>query len=312
MIIKVHASDRFEIKYVGVDTAFGRDHKFLDSLPLGLIYFADVPEKLLVFPQCPDMGTPVYSGRGRKPDKAPSIPPCSVKDVATDESVPWEEVVLGMGAKGPIISKDKCIKVVEVRDGKPGKDVWLYVRCMEDGSFKYALCNESMEASPEMVRGPALMRWSIEQCFEECKLYLGMAHYEARSWPAWRRHILFTFIAHLLISKLRRKFSVKMDSPCPAPIILVPVTLDEYREATIQAQNNQPIEHPNIRAYPEKPQQILTIGLIKTLIQSFIPKVGHALTIIDYQLNSAAASFKSHTLAKIKTVMGLGLAAESS
>ncbi|MBN2532043.1 MAG: hypothetical protein JXB88_04080, partial [Spirochaetales bacterium] len=34
------------------------------------------------------------------------------------------------------------------------------------------------------------MRWSIEQCFEDGKKYLGMDHYEHRSWPAWHRQIL--------------------------------------------------------------------------------------------------------------------------
>jgi hypothetical protein len=65
------------------------------------------------------------------------------------------------------MAKDKCIKVVEVRNHKPGKDVWLYVRRLEDGSLKYALCNESMDKPLELVRTPALMRWSIEQCFKE-------------------------------------------------------------------------------------------------------------------------------------------------
>jgi hypothetical protein len=64
---------------------------------------------------------------------------------------------LGIGAKGTIVTKDKLIMVVESRDGEPGKDVWLCIRRLEDGSFKLAFCNESMEASFEEVRKLALL-----------------------------------------------------------------------------------------------------------------------------------------------------------
>jgi len=52
----------------------------------------------------------------------------------------------------------------------------------------------------------ATLRWPIEQCFEECKSYLGMDHYEARSWNAWHRHMLFVFIAHLFTLEIRMRF----------------------------------------------------------------------------------------------------------
>jgi len=47
------------------------------------------------------------------------------------------------------------------------------------------------------------MRWPIEQCFEECKNYLGMGDYEARSWSAWYKHMLFVMVAHLFIIEMR-------------------------------------------------------------------------------------------------------------
>ena len=107
--------------------------------------------------------------------------PLSVSEAIEGSDEPWERVVLGVGAKGPVIAEDKCIRVVEVRDELPGKDVWLYARKLEGGTIKYALCNAPADASKTEIRKPALMRWSIEQCFKECKDYLGMAHYESRS-----------------------------------------------------------------------------------------------------------------------------------
>ena len=58
----------------------------------------------------------------------------------------------------------------------------------------------------EEIDKAATMRWPIEQCFEECKSYLGMGHYETRSWIAWHRHMLFIFIAHLFTIELRLMF----------------------------------------------------------------------------------------------------------
>ena len=42
-----------------------------------------------------------------------------------------------------------------------------------------------------------------EEGFQERKSYLGMTHYETRSYPAWHRHMLFVMIAHLFITVLR-------------------------------------------------------------------------------------------------------------
>jgi SRSO17 transposase len=302
MISKAVNSGSFKGKYVGVDCSFGRDHAFLDSLPENLIYFADVPYNHQVFTGCPDIIILENNGKGEKHIETTSFSSSQVKDIAVDPSYLWNDVVLGIGSKGPIIAKDKCIKVVESRDGKPGKEIWLYVRKLEDGSIKYALCNESIDASPEMVRVPALMRWSIEQCFRECKKYLGMDHYEVRSWPGWRRHILFTLIAHLFIIKLRKMFSAKADTPGPAPVILSPVSLEEYRNAVSQAENNQPIKNPMILAFPEQPQQVMTIGLIKTLIQSFLPKIGIALDDIKDAIKKSTSSYESYAREKIRKI----------
>jgi hypothetical protein len=138
--------------------------------------------------------------------------------------------------------------------------VWLYLRRLGDGSVKYALRDESPDAAKEAIRAPALMRRSIGQCFRECKKHLGMDHYGARSWPAWRRHILFTLIAHLPINKLRARLGATVDTPGPTPLLDAPVPLDGFRRAVREAQGNQAIGNPNIRVCPKGPQKVLTIA----------------------------------------------------
>jgi len=296
MICEAYGSGLFPAKYVGADSAYGSDSKFLDSLPEGIIYFADVRKNQMVFVGCPKMVVPPYSGTGRKPWKeAPEFPPRTVKDIAEDTDLPWNDVVLDIGAKGPIITNDKYLLVTEVRDDKPGKDVWLYVRKLSDGSIKYAICNESPDASAEDLRRPALMRWSIEQCFNECKDYLGMDHYESRSWVGWRRHMLLCLIAHLFIIKLRIEYSCKPQSPGPAPYIEEPVSLEDYLEAAVDMINTKEIAHPNISAMPTQPQQVMTIGLIRALIEATFVKFGSVLNDLNYRLKTAAQAFESHT-----------------
>ncbi|MDR1533987.1 MAG: IS701 family transposase [Planctomycetota bacterium] len=307
MINDAHNAGRLEAKYVGVDCSFGRDPSFLDSVPEPLVYFADVPWNQHVFLGRPAMIVPEYRGRGRRPNERPEFQPRTVKDIVADPAIEWEEVVLGMGSKGPTVAKDKCIKVVEVRDGKPGKDVWLYARRMEDGSIKYSLCNESMDATKDMVRKPALMRWSIEQCFRECKESLGMDHYEARSWTAWNRHILFVFIAHLFLNKLGRKFVVKKEPiPGPTPLVISPVPVSDYREAVSQLREGQPLSHPFIRECPEEPEPLLTMGMVLKLIRQFIPKIKNVLEEIEKALFSEYMSFRSFCKSVVFTIMGEG------
>jgi hypothetical protein len=303
-IRKIAGSEGFDGKYVGVDSSFGNDKDFLDSLPEKLIYFADVHSNCLVYRSRPEMHIPEYGGKGKKPvNEKPSFPPVTVKEIAGDDAIPWNDVVLGIGAKGPIITKDKCMPVVEVRDNAPGKDVWLYIRQIEDGSVKYALCNETADAAIADIRKPALMRWSIEQCFNECKNHLGMDHYEVRTWHGWRRHMLITFLSHLFVIKLRKQLSVKPHAPGVAPYVDAPVPLDEYLDAVNSLEQNAPIENPHIMAVPNKPQQIMTIGLILDIIASFMTKIGEIRKKIDFKLKNLADAFNSHTTAKMNKVL---------
>jgi SRSO17 transposase len=297
MIREAASSGDFPAKYVGADSAFGSDSEFLDSLPEGLIYFADVKSNQMVFVGRPEVAIPPYTGKGRRPtEETPEFPPRTVKEIAEDTALSWNDVVLDIGAKGPIITNDKFLRVVEVRDGKPGNDVWLYIRKLADGKIKYALCNEVGDATAEDLRRPALMRWSIEQCFRECKKYLGMDHYESRSWDGWRRHMLLCYIAHLFVIKLRMEFGCDPQAPTSiAPYIDDPVTLDDYLKATVSMMRMEDIVHPNISLVPDHPQQILTIGLVQKLISASFVKFGLLLKEINYYLHASADAFNSHS-----------------
>ena len=306
MINEAIASGVLPAKYVGVDSSYGTDSKFLDSLPDSIIYFADIRSNCLVFAERPTFSIPPYSGKGRKPTiEKPSSAPITVKKLIEQSPHSWEYVVLGIGAKGPIIVQDICLPVVEVRDDRPGKDVWLYARKMDDGSIKYALCNAPADATIADIRKPALMRWSIEQCFEECKGYLGMGHYETRSWVGWRRHMLLTLIAHLFIIKLRIELSKTPSTPNATPYIEKAVPLEEFVQAYEQMNEGKEIDHPDIMLMPSKPQQFMTIGMVQKLIVSVFPKIGLAVKEVSYRLYKAKSAFDSHSQATMHKILKL-------
>jgi SRSO17 transposase len=132
--------------------------------------------------------------------------------------------------------RDKCPRVVEARDGEPGKYVWLYIRELEDGSLKYALRDESADASIKDIQKPALLRWSIAQSLKECKNHLGMDHYETRSWVGWRRRVLMICIAQLFVLKMIHMFLAKKDQHLESQTVTAPVPLDEYKEVVEKTQ----------------------------------------------------------------------------
>jgi SRSO17 transposase len=49
----------------------------------------------------------------------------------------------------------------------------------------------------------------VEQCFEEGKTELGMAHYEVRKYPGWHHHMLTTMLAHFFLWHLKLRLGEK-------------------------------------------------------------------------------------------------------
>jgi SRSO17 transposase len=89
-------------------------------------------------------------------------------------------------------------------DRKAAKQRWLYLRKdPKTHEIKYCISNAPAETSlKEMIR-VCVLRWPIEQSFQEGKSELGMGDYEHRSWPAWHRHMTFVFLAQLFLLRIR-------------------------------------------------------------------------------------------------------------
>jgi SRSO17 transposase len=202
MINKAIATEKFSIKYIGVGIPFGESKDFLDSIPKNIVYFSEIPKSYFVFTVNHDIINLKECNKVLNDSEQKLLKLLEVKDILVDSNIPWEDIKLGIGKNGLIIEKDKILKIVECRNGKPGKNIWLYIRQLQDESIKFAICNEPIGSPKEKIREIALMRWPIGQCLRDCRERLGMDNYEVRSWPGWRRHLLFTFISHLFTVKL--------------------------------------------------------------------------------------------------------------
>jgi SRSO17 transposase len=194
----------FPAKWIGCDAAFGADIDFLKSLPEDLYYFASIRSDEKVFLNKPEVGLPPYKGRGRRPNKLRVLDgqqPVIVKELAKSSIIDWHSVVLGEGAKGPIVAEAACLRVYRCREDLPDDEpVWLFLRRNADGQIKYAVSNAPEDICFAELCQASTMRWPIEQCFQEAKSHLGMGQYEHRSWPAWHRHMLYVFLGlHFLL-----------------------------------------------------------------------------------------------------------------
>jgi len=211
LIKKIAESNLFSAKWIGCDATFGSDIHFLESLPKGYYYFADIRSNAQVFLKKPKAEVPPYKGRGRRPNKVKPLPdqplPQKVADIARSNKLRWNSVVLAEGAKGPIMAQVARIRVYPSRDGLPQKSsVWLFIRKNPDGRLKFSLSDAPKKMPLSEMCKASVMRWPIEQCFEEGKDQLGMDHYEHRSWPAWHRHMIYIFLALHFLLRLRIRF----------------------------------------------------------------------------------------------------------
>ncbi len=192
MINKLSGSGLFSFRWITCDSIFGNSPDFLENIPPHVFYLADIAKSRKVWTNTQE------SGNCRKRVER------KVSDIAQDKNVKWKLVLLAEGAKGPIYGFVARTRVFVDDESKTAKERWLYLRKdPKTDEIKYCLSNASVETPlREMIR-VCMLRWPIEQSFQEGKSELGMGDYEHRSWPAWHRHMTFVFLAQLFLLRMR-------------------------------------------------------------------------------------------------------------
>jgi SRSO17 transposase len=97
------------------------------------------------------------------------------------------------------------------KDGLPERTVWLVIKRTLGANPTYAYYTSNAPASTPLRTFVWLsgLRWAIEQCFEEAKTELGMAHYEVRKYAGWHHHMLTTMLAHFFLWHLKLRLGKK-------------------------------------------------------------------------------------------------------
>ena len=110
---------------------------------------------------------------------APDSAPSTVATVAT--SLPasrWYRRKVSEGTKGPIAYAFARQRVTLGKEGLPDRTVWLVIKRTLGAEPSYAFAISHAPASTPLSTLVWLsgLRWAVEQCFEEGKTELGMAH----------------------------------------------------------------------------------------------------------------------------------------
>jgi SRSO17 transposase len=210
-------------QWLACDEAFGRATDFLDQVAqLGLWYYAEVPHDTYVWRTRPATSLPAWSGKGRKPTRQQLVPGEAETQtvralVAALPASAWRRYTIKEGSKGPLVAEFAFLRVVAVREGLPGPDVWLIARRhLATGELKLYLSNAPADTAPRPLVRISGMRWPIETSFEDSKQLLGMGDYQVRSWTGWHHHMTLTILAHFFLVRLKLRLGDK------APALTLP------------------------------------------------------------------------------------------
>jgi len=203
---------------------YGDSPTFRDgSAELGKWFFVEVRCTTRIWLERPEVAVPAWKGRGRQPTRLRLKNP-EEKAIRVDilaQQLPkdtWVRTCIKEGAKGPLVCDFACLRVTEVRDDLPGQELWLVLRRNLDDptEIKYYFSNAPADIDPADLVRISGMRWPVEIIFRAGKVEVGFDHYELRSWLGWHHHMLFAFLAHLFLVRMRIFFIKR------APALTVP------------------------------------------------------------------------------------------
>jgi SRSO17 transposase len=186
-------------------------------------YVLAVRTVTLVWTERPPVVEPEPQERGRLRTKArlaedaPSA--TTVKEVVGSwRESRWQRLTVAEGEKGLITYDWACQRVVESRDGLPGRDAWLLARrsVSDPTDIAYYLSNAPGDTPLLTLAQVASTRYTVEQCIEEAKGETGLDEYEVRFWHSWHRHITLSMMAHTWLASVRYQATEKKGGLSPS------------------------------------------------------------------------------------------------
>ena len=205
----IMATKLFAGRWITCDSSFGNSEEFLENLPLGYLYLADIACTRKVWV------------RSAPQDRKLETESCTVESLVQSKGLlNWQNCRVGEGEKGPLVANFARVRVYLNADRTPESERWLLLRNDANCKIKYALSNAPKDIRfKELVRVSGA-RWPIERCFQEEKSHLGLDHYEHRRWAAWHRHMRLVSLAQLFLVRLKLKYKKSSGTDlAPSPTI---------------------------------------------------------------------------------------------
>jgi len=215
LVQRTLAAGRVHFDWLVADEDYGKDQALLRTLEArGQRYVFEVPSTTLVWRTDPAQeAASDAEHRGRLTAGRAAV--VSVRALASQlPAASWQALQVRDGAKGPLVFQFAAVRLWAVRRRRAGPPVWLLLRrALEEGAaIKYYLSNADAQTPLAALAGAVCCRWRVDEWFEDSKGYLGMAHYEARSWTSWHHHMSLVALAHLYITLVRQRLKKKRPS----------------------------------------------------------------------------------------------------
>jgi len=216
MIRRTRAVGKAALDWVVADSLYGDSGDFLDALEaMPQRYLVEVKKNSLVWTVDPATlpGKTPGPKRRKKLGSYRYHEVRSVEEVAADlPAEAWRPLKLREGSNGPLVYEFVVLRLWAMRHNRPGPPIWLVIRRSLDGKEVWYYVSNADEKTPwqrlAMVTGT---RIRVEEYFEDGKMHLGMADYEARAWTSWHHHMALVALAHLFVTLTKR--DIKKDVP---------------------------------------------------------------------------------------------------
>lgn len=218
MLKTLKDSQTVPFKWVLADSIYGDSPDFIEAVEAceGVSYFVSTAVDTQCWLTAPITRKKQYHYRGQLLEKTvletTEKKPITVSELAHSiHDFFWYRRLVSEGTKGPIEYEFTKRRIVLSKNGLPDRTVWLIMRRTLDKKpiYRYFISN-----APTSTRLPTFvwlsgLRWAIEQCLEEGKTELGMAHYEVRKYRGWYHHMLITMLAHFFLWHLKIRLGKK-------------------------------------------------------------------------------------------------------
>ena len=211
-MIRQAKANGLQFEIVGCDTAYGRDSKFRTALDAeDILYMADIPNNIHVYPTKPVFGVPPTSTPGKqgrprsRKQVVNGVKPVKVCSFANDANSFLTPVPIRYSERGMLEYECSVFRVWTVSEGVVREEC-LLVRKETDGDFSFSLSN-ALDASLEQLAYWRCERYFAERVFQDAKTEGGWDELIARKYRAWEHHTALDALALWFVGETKLNWS---------------------------------------------------------------------------------------------------------